>query len=399
MLHRLDFRWGPNTYRATLKGTATVVVAPAELPLRPLRDALCAALYGAEFFPGGARGGLRGAGLTFEVNGLRYRVEIDLTTGRRALLHLQGSRAEPVADSPGAVNQMTTALLNLPSALVFRSLTLSSVDFPTQAEPQIQDGIRRALLAHATEPTVLPAEVAAARQRVEAARRTGASSVGATPWRDPVAVGGTAAGLIALCVGWASDGGIRFAGLAGPPLFGLAAWRALGWVDDAERRSERLRVLDEAEAAFRARSRQLDELEGFMASLERLTGSRRPEAIEAALRDLGAKRPHSEVVDHVDVYAGGLPAANMVEAAVAAFGVDCVATASAGLVLAAMAARGPRPAPLFWVADGAGDTGITWPRVFDFADNAIPLVVFRRTAVGGVHAAALEPGPETGVET
>jgi hypothetical protein len=143
----LEFRWSDQRYRAVLTGRRHVVSCPAELPLRSLRDALCACLYGAEHFPGGARGGLRDARLTFEVNGIRYRAQIDLTTGRRDLLRLDPTGASPVADGAGSVNQTVTALLNLPSPLVYRSLTLATVDFPGQAAVHVPEGLHRALLA------------------------------------------------------------------------------------------------------------------------------------------------------------------------------------------------------------------------------------------------------------
>ncbi len=389
----LEFRWSDQRYRAVLTGRRHVVSCPAELPLRSLRDALCACLYGAEHFPGGARGGLRDARLTFEVNGIRYRAQIDLTTGRRDLLRLDPTGASPVADGAGSVNQTVTALLNLPSPLVYRSLTLATVDFPGQAAVHVPEGLHRALLAYATDPTVLDAELEGARRAVEEARSRVAGRRGVRPWRDPYAAAGALLGVGCLVSAWLTGGDGRYLGLAGPPLFGVAAWRALEWIDDAERLQVRVRAVDEAEAVLRARRRQWEDLRTHLEAVERTLGTRNPEAVHALLSAQRDRAPDPEVVDHVDVYAGGPPPQARVDAAIEAFGIQGVAAATAGLVLAAMESRGARPAPLFWMIEGDGGAGVTWFRVFDHIEGPLPLLVFSRTAGGQDRAVRLEAVP------
>lgn len=381
-LVEIAFKWGGQAYRAGLTGPHHCVVAPSELPLRALRDGVCAAFYGAEHFPGGARGGLRNAGVAFEVNTIRYRIVVDLNTGRRALLREGGGSTEVVADQPGTVSQALTALLHLPSPIVYRSLTLSAVDFPVARLPRVPAGAHRAVLAHAQNPDPLRQEVEAAMQRVEQARQRARRPVLNAPWRDPMVLAGAGVGALALGLAAFAPGAARMAGLGGPLFFGVGAWRSLRWVDAVEARTQGLKALDEAEAVARARKRHLDELETHLGAIERFAGNRLPETVSGVLAAGGESGPDPEVQDHVEVYAGDTPDPHSVQAFTADLGSVGTAAASAGLVLAAMKARGDHAAPLFWIIEGGGAGGIPWDKVFDRAGPQVPLFVFAHELAG-----------------
>jgi hypothetical protein len=381
-LVEIAFKWGGQPYRAGLTGPHHCVVAPSELPLRALRDGVCAAFYGAEHFPGGARGGLRNAGVAFEVNTIRYRIVVDLTTGRRALLREGQGASELVADQAGTVSQSLTALLHLPSPIVYRSLSLSAVDFPPARLPRVPAGAQRAVLAHAHNPEPLRQEVEVAYQRVEQARQRARRPVLAAPWRDPFVLAGAGAGALALGLAAFAPGAARMAGLGGPLFFGVGAWRSLRWVDAVETRTNGLKALDEAEAVARARKRHLEELESHLVAIERFAGNRLPETVSGVLASSAESGPNDEVQDHVEVYAGDTPDPQSVQAFTADFGSVGTAAASAGLVLAAMQARGDHAAPLFWIAEGGGAGGIPWDQVFDRAGNKVPLFVFTHELAG-----------------
>ena len=391
-LQELAFRWGNTHYRAALSGPQHCVVAPPELPLRALRDAICAVFYGADHFAGGARGGLRNAGVRFEVNGILYKVMVDLTTGRRVLLQMGGAQPETIADTPGTISQALTALLHLPSAIVFRSLSLSQVEFPEVRFPRVPAGAQRAVLAHAQQPETLLGEVDAARAQVEVARLQARRGLVSPPWRTPLATVPALLALLTLVLALFGTGAVSMVGLATPVLLGVAAWRALRWIDATEQRSNGLRALDEAESVARARRRQLDEIETHLSAIERATGSRAVEVVThvfAATQDQSAP---PELQDLVEAYVGDVPQAEVVGPLVAAFGVPGVASASAGLVLAAARARRGRAAPLIWVAEGEGSRTITWDRVFELLDDDTPLLVFRNTpTVSGERGVLLQP--------
>jgi hypothetical protein len=388
-LVELAFKCGGQQYRVGLTGPHHCIVAPSELPLRALRDGVCAAFYGAEHFPGGARGGLRGASVAFEVNTIRYRIVVDLSNGRRALLREGSGAPELVADQAGTVSQSLTALLYLPSAIVYRSLTLSTVDFPVARLPRIPAGVHRALLAHAQAPDPLRQEVDAAVQRVDLARQRARRPVLAAPWRDPVVLAGAGAGAVALGLAAFAPGAARMAGLGGPLLFGIGAWRSLRWVDAVEARTQGLKGLDEAEAAARARKRHLEDLEGHLDAIERFAGNRLPETVASTLAAAGEGAPDPEVQDHVDVYAGDSPDPQLVKAFQGDFGAPGNAAATAGLVLAAMKARGGRSAPLFWIAEGGGAGGVAWDKVFDRSGPLVHLFLFTHEPASSAARAAV----------
>jgi hypothetical protein len=203
-------------------------------------------------------------------------------------------------------------------------------------------------------------------------------------------------GVVALFVAWASTGAGRYFGLLGPPLFGVTAWRALRWIDGTQRRRECRVAVDEAEAAVRARRRHLEELEAALSEVERVTGSRSHASVAGLLAEPSTAVADAGIADHVDVYAGGPPPQARVLALEAAFGARSVATASAGLVLAAMESRGTRAAPLIWMAEGEGETGLQWSRVFEAVEQTVPLLVFRRSAGPSEPSAHLEPTPGDG---
>lgn len=377
--------------RAVLSGPRHCVLVPREIALRAFRDALGAALYGAEHFPGGARGGLRGASILFDVNGVRYRIAVDLTTGRRQLLQEAVGHTEVLAEQAGAIDQALGALLHLPSALVYRSLCLDGVEFPATRLPAIPAGAHRAVLAHAERPETLRTEVDAAAARVEAARLALRGAGVAPPWRRPTAIASALVGLGALsAAGWA-QGGARMLGLLAPGFFGVAAWRALQWVDAGEGRGRALKAVEEAEAVARARRRHHDEMEGAVAALERVVGSRRPEALAAILDSLAETALPELLVDHVEVFAGDPPDPRHVAQLVEAFATRCKATAAAGLVVAAAEGRGERCAPLLWTAPGEADAGIPWGSLFQRVAPSVPILVFRHAVGPDDLAVALRP--------
>lgn len=388
-LLELAFKWGGQAYGAALTGPHHCVVVPPELPLRALRDALCAALFGAEHFAGGARGGLRNAGLVFEVNGIRYKVLVDLTTGRRVLVHLQGGRPETISDQAGPISQSLNALLNLPSPMVYRSLALSEQDFPAAPPPRLPPGLHRAILAHAEHPERLPAELEAAVRQAETARVRARVPVARVPWREPLALAAAGAGVLTLACAALARSDLRMVGLATPVVLGAAAWRALRWIDATEDRTAGLKAVDEAEATVRARRRQLEELESQLTALAATVGSRDPLRIAEALQASAPQPPGPEVQDHVEVYAGDRPAAEVVSAVVEAFGQTGATVAAAGLVLAAVRGRGARGAPLIWAAEG--DAGIPWSRVFEAAGPDVSLLIFRHAARPEDRPVALAP--------
>ena len=379
-LLELAFKSGGQSLRVGLTGAHHCVIAPPELPLEALREGICAAFYGAEQFPVGAQGSLRNAGVAFEANGLRYRVLVDLTNGRRLLVREGGGAPEVIADQPGAISQALTSLLHLPSPLVYRSLMMVDAEFPSVRLPKIPAGTHRALLAHALAPEVLRAEHRASLQQVEAARVSARRPSARAPWQNPTVLATGAAGLLTLVMAAVAPGAGRMAGLAAPLLFGVAAWRALQWVDTTEERTHRLRGLDEAEAVARVRRRHVDELDQTLLAVERAVGSKNAERVAAALNAATESAPAKELQQHVEIYAGHTPDASTMSELAATFGHPGAATTSAGLILAALLARGQRAAPMLWLDAGVSDDGIAWDRVFDRLADEAPLLVFRHRA-------------------
>ncbi len=329
--------WGARgVARAELTAPQHLVVpVDSWLRARVLRDAACAVLYGPGLFPGGRRGGLRRAELTFEVNGLRYRCAVDLVEGGR-FLTIDGNR-QPIADGAGAVTQMLGPLLHLPGAVIYRSLVMfdhapATGALPHAALPGVPLALREPLLRYLEAPDEVEARLAELDRRV---------------------------GELDTQVAELSHGGGAF-----DVVFRKAARRR---EEELEALSARLQVA-RAEAA--RRREEVDGLRRLLAGFEAAGGDHR-----AAARLAASPRADEEILDHVEVFAGDPPRRELVEQMARPFELAGSAGLNAAWILAAAAARGRTP-PLFWLGDGPLSLDqIDWPALHR-AMGDLPLLVF-----------------------
>ncbi|MFZ4734630.1 MAG: hypothetical protein ACOYM9_01715 [Bradymonadia bacterium] len=355
VLRELALRSAQGAYRVSLDTPRACVGCPPGLAPRAVADCFAALLFGAEHFPGAGRFGIRAAALGFEANGVGYRLTLDVQTGLRALYGVADSTA--LADSSnGALAQMLSGLINLPSPLFYAPFLLR--DAPADERPD-------AGATKPRDPARVRAEIDAARARVEALKAERAALVmPRSARRDPVVL--TALGLSAAAwlAAWAGPPAARHLGWLLVPLAGLG-W-ARGWKQAQAR--ERLaalgRALDEAEAALRVRSRP--STTGQLPVVSPTAAGVDPAAVA---------RWTSELTQRVEDFVGEAPDAGIVSRLEAALGGrGTTGTRAAALVLGGFTARSKTP-PLFWVAEDAL-APLTWRGLEAVLDGRVLLVVF-----------------------
>jgi hypothetical protein len=322
---------------------------------RAVADCYAALLFGAEHFPGAGRFGIRAAALCFEASGVDYRLTLDVQTGLRALHNLVEGAL--LADSSnGALAQMLSGLLNLPSPLFYAPFLLrdAPADEPSEAAP-----------TRSRDPARVRAEIESARVRVEALKAERAALVvPRSARRDPVVLAALGLSAAAWLAAWWGPPAARHLGWLLVPLAGMG-W-ARGWTRAQAR--ERLaalgRAIDEADAALRVRSRPsttglLPVVTPASTGVDAAAVSRWTSALTQRVEDFVGEAPDAGVVSRFEAALGGR---------------GTTGTRAAALVLAGFATRHKTP-PLFWVAEDAL-APLTWRGLEAVLDARVLLVVF-----------------------
>ena len=341
-LRSLTVVFGGGVASVELTDPQHIVLAPERLPPRALRDAALAVLYGPGLFPGGRRAGVRRADLRFDLNGLLYRVGVDLASGERVLTMVPpGSAERAVASGQGPVSQMLAPLLHLPGALIYRSLALVDLGggtgaLPKLATPPIPRALRAPMLRWLDAPEA----------RAEAVVRARADADDLNARRSELAGEGGRLDVV----------------------FRRAARRReaeLGELDDAAADAERLATELEAEQAAVA---------DVLARFDSPTAARR------AL----CPQPDEDIVDHVEVFVGDPPAPELVARASVPFQEAGDLGASAAFVVAGGLAREGRTPPIMWLGGAPlAVESVDWAALWATLGDHQPMLVFAQGNVAG----------------